>query len=187
MSSAPCALERGKGASTPQDIHYPQNVGQYEPGWRAGHESYVSLTGTSLGSCTGPSDDTILGGHTLLPYSTWTDMPGAHEELPINCVNWFEAYAFCIWDGGFLPSSAELEYTSAADCQQREYPWGSTDPGTMNQYAIYHCFFPDPMKNCQGVANIAPVGSAALGAALWLYLRDRCPLRQLQLTTTRGA
>jgi sulfatase modifying factor 1 len=38
---------------------------------------------------------------------TWTDVAGTRESLPINCVNWAEAYAFCIWDGGFLPSEAE--------------------------------------------------------------------------------
>ena len=27
-----------------------------------------------------------------------------HETAPINDVNWYEAYAFCIWDGAFLPS-----------------------------------------------------------------------------------
>ena len=48
----------------------------------------------------------------------------------MNCVNWFEAYAFCIWDGGFLPSDTEWEYAAAGGSLQREYPWGSTAPGT---------------------------------------------------------
>jgi formylglycine-generating enzyme required for sulfatase activity len=25
---------------------------------------------------------------------------GANEALPITCVNWFEAMAFCAWDAG---------------------------------------------------------------------------------------
>jgi hypothetical protein len=36
-------------------------------------------------------------------YSTWTPSPGNNENLPVNCINWYRAYAFCTWDGGFLP------------------------------------------------------------------------------------
>jgi formylglycine-generating enzyme required for sulfatase activity len=82
-------------------------------------------------------------------------------------VNWYEAYAFCIWDGGFLPSEAEWEYAAAGGDQQREYPWGSTDPGTGNQYAIYDCLYPSGSAKCTGVANVAPVGTAVKGAGRW--------------------
>lgn len=105
-------------------------------------------------------------------YATWTALPPRQANLPINDVNWWEAYAFCIWDGGFLPSEAEFEYAAAGGNQQREYPWGSTDPGTANQYAIYSdgressCYYPNDAA-CTGVANIAPVGYAAQGAGLW--------------------
>jgi len=81
-------------------------------------------------------------------------------------VNWWESYAFCIWDGGFLPSEAEWEYAAAGGTQQREYPWGSMAPGTANQYAIYGCYF-NATGSCSGVTNIAPVGTATLGAGLW--------------------
>jgi len=89
----------------------------------------------------------------------------------MNDVNWYEAYAFCIWDGGFLPSEAEWEFAAAGGSEQREYPWGSTDPGTANQYAIYGCEYPNGAGECPasegGVANIAPVGYGTLGAGLW--------------------
>jgi formylglycine-generating enzyme required for sulfatase activity len=85
-------------------------------------------------------------------------------------VNWWEAYAFCIWDGGFLPSEAEWEYAAAGGRQQREYPWGSADLGISNQHAIYGCNYPTPSPvdvGCTGVGNIAPVGTATLGAGYY--------------------
>jgi len=127
----------------------------YETGWDAtdwNNTTDIDPTSANLGSCA--------------PYSTWTATAGSQENLPINCVTWYEAYAFCIWDGGFLPSEAEWEYVAAGGSQQREYPWGSTAPGTGNQYAIYDCYYPSGSGGaCSGVANIAPVGTATLGAA----------------------
>jgi formylglycine-generating enzyme required for sulfatase activity len=72
-------------------------------------------------------------------YQSWTDMPGANEALPINCVNWFEAFAFCTWDGGFLPTEAEWNYAAAGGSEQRAYPW-SNPPGALVidcSYATY--------------------------------------------------
>jgi formylglycine-generating enzyme required for sulfatase activity len=137
------------------------NVGPgvgYEPGWLATNDNNIAPTNANL-ACGSP-------------YDTWTNSAGSQENLPINCVNWYESYAFCIWDGGFLPSEAEWAYAAAGGSQQREYPWGSTDPGTVCpgtgcQYAIYNCDYPNGSGNCTGVTNIAPVGTATLGAGLW--------------------
>jgi formylglycine-generating enzyme required for sulfatase activity len=95
-------------------------------------------------------------------YATWSALADAQENLPINCVNWWEAYAFCIWDGGFLPSEAELEYAAAGGRQQRVFPWGSADPGPETGYANY-----DDIGCHEYPVCIAPVGMSAGGAGAW--------------------
>jgi hypothetical protein len=129
--------------------------GTNEQGWVASYVVNISPTDTNLNCLAGTS--------------TWTSSPGSQESLPVNCVNWYEAYAFCIWDGGFLPSEAEWEYAAAGGSQQREFPWGTAAPGAASQYAIYGCEYPDGTGTCNGVANIAPVGTATLGAGSWGY------------------
>ena len=61
-------------------------------------------------------------------YQTWTDTVGANEQYAMNCVNWGDAFAFCAWDGGWLPTEAEWEKASAGGDANRLYPWGSQDP-----------------------------------------------------------
>ncbi len=143
--------------------------GTYETGWDDTDWNAYIATGSGAASTWNAS---LTVAAVCGPLSTWTTGAGSQENLPINCVDWYEAYAFCIWDGGFLPSEAEWEYVAAGGSQQREYPWGSTDPGTASQYAIYgdgfNCYYPTGMlDSCLGVANIAPVGKASLGASYW--------------------
>jgi formylglycine-generating enzyme len=54
---------------------------------------------------------------------TWTDAPGPNENKPMNCVSWYEAMAFCIWDGGYLPTETEWNYAASGGDEQRVYPW----------------------------------------------------------------
>jgi len=89
-------------------------------------------------------------------YSHWTPEAGANESHAINCVDWFQAYAFCIWDGAFLPTEAEWNYAAAGGAEQREYPWGSAPPSP--SLAFYYCET-GGTPSC----NSLPVGSHPAG------------------------
>jgi formylglycine-generating enzyme required for sulfatase activity len=133
----------------------------YETGWNAAAWDPLFATG--------PGAAALWNANlTSCRLATWTAQPSTHDLLPINCLTWYEAYAFCIWDGGFLPSEAEWEYAAAGGNQQRQFPWGSTPPNGQNQYAIYSCDYPQSQAStCSGLSNIAPVGAATLGAGFW--------------------
>jgi len=149
-------LNGGKGLSN------SGSSGGFEPGWDTAWNTKIPS-----GAGAAAQWNTQLKCNK---YGTWTDEPGENELLPLTCLNWWESHAFCIWDGGFLPSEAEWRYAAAGGDEHRMYPWGSMNPGTQNQYAIYDCCYPDGQckasggPECSGFINAAPVGFAALGA-----------------------
>jgi formylglycine-generating enzyme required for sulfatase activity len=73
----------------------------------------------------------------------------------MNCLTWVEAYAFCIWDGGFLPTEAEWNYAAAGGDEAREYPWGNAEPAP--EFAVYYC------RSGGTPGCFWPVGSKPLG------------------------
>jgi sulfatase modifying factor 1 len=87
----------------------------YESGWSADWDTDLTNKLDSI--------DLGQGTSCLSGVSNWTPIPGLQENLPMNCLSWEEAYAFCIWDSGFLPSEAEWNYAAAGGSEQRIYPW----------------------------------------------------------------
>jgi sulfatase modifying factor 1 len=126
----------------------------YESGWNPAWNANIPSQQSDW--------DTEIGGFVS---STWIPPNlSLNANLPINGVTWYEAYAFCIWDGGFLPTEAEWNYAASGGSDQRVYPWGSADPGTASEYAIYDCYYMGTgFDSCSSTQNIAPVGSAPNG------------------------
>ncbi len=68
--------------------------------------------------------------------STWTTAPGAASEelLPVTGFTASHMQAFCVWDGGRLPTEAEWEWLARGRVVDglssgRRFPWGNADPG----------------------------------------------------------
>ncbi len=56
-------------------------------------------------------------------YCNWGKVD--RHNHPVNCLDWYQARAFCAWDKGRLPSEAEWEFVARSRGKKREYTWGN--------------------------------------------------------------
>ncbi|MGK3986954.1 SUMF1/EgtB/PvdO family nonheme iron enzyme [Sorangium sp. So ce136] len=144
-------------------------------GWDAGWDSNLPLDAAALKAA-------VKCNST---YQTWTDEAADHENLPMNCLSWYVAFAFCAWDGGRLATEAEWNYAAAGGNEQREYPWSNpassmTLDGT---YAVYDCTGDGSASGTCAFSDTQPVGSrspagdgkwgqADLAGNMWEWVLD---------------
>jgi formylglycine-generating enzyme required for sulfatase activity len=100
-------------------------------------------------------------------FQTWTNIAGPGDNRPINCVTWYEAMAFCAWDGGFLPTEAQWNYAAAGGSEQRAFAW-SNPPGSLT-LDCSHCNY-TPASPCVAagpnrVGSESPTGDGKWGHA----------------------
>jgi formylglycine-generating enzyme len=106
-----------------------------------------------------PVDANALTTQLKCAGATWSDDLNTNNDLPVNCADFNIAYAFCIWDGGRLPTEAEWNFTAAGGSEQRAYPWKAPPegPAITNDHANYGNANPGPIS----------VGSRPMGDGRW--------------------
>ncbi len=122
-------------------------------GWKSDWNASLPADTTALSS--------VLKCHAT--NQTWTDTAGANETLPINCVDWYEAFAFCAWDEGRLPTEAEWNRAAAGGEEQRYYPWSAPyPPGSTTidpTFAAYECTGDGSAEDNCAFTDILTVGA----------------------------
>lgn len=109
---------------------------------------------------------------------TFTATAGKNEQKPVTNVTWFEAFAFCAWDGGRLPTLAEWNFAAAGGSEQRVYPWSSPpDDDTIDKTrAAYECRYSDPPYVCPPpkCVGATPAQSGACNSATCVDAGGAC-------------
>ena len=76
------------------------------------------------------------GACSETPFCPSAALEQIESNLPITCVTWDQANAFCTWNGGRLPSEAEWEKAARGTSTGMKYPWGSSIDGSKANYKL---------------------------------------------------
>jgi formylglycine-generating enzyme required for sulfatase activity len=96
--------------------------------------------------------------------STYTVAEGPNELKPMNCMTWYEAFGFCVWDGGFLPTEIQRTFAAANGDDNRYFPWGGTTLDA--NHALWGYCGTGVSTNCS-VLDITYVGQFPLGVSAY--------------------
>lgn len=158
-------------------------------GWRplAGSGRHVHLSAGQGLVDVGAGGEFETGWSDAWSDDTLAQDPGDNDNTlpnhPINGVTWAQAYAFCIWDGGFLPSEAEWNYVATGGDEQRVYPW-SVPPRDTSFSCVRAAYTESPDKCLASGAYLvgakSPAGDGRWGHADLAGLRPEWTLDWLR-------
>ena len=151
-------------------------------GWRSEWnkrlpQSWDEIYGRLVWGCAYGSDNSSYGS------TTWDS--AANDSKAITCIDWYTLYAFCIWDGGTLPSDTQWGFAAMGGAEERTYTWNNTPPhADPESYARAVTYLdgwwmtwppPPPEANQywnapDGPLHIAPPGRKPAGRARWGHM-----------------
>ncbi len=108
--------------------------------------------------------------------ASWNPDAGGDDARPLNHASWYVAFAFCAWDGGYLPTEAEWEYAAAGGNLQRFWPWGDASP--QGEHAVYcdggtgACLLDPKVPVGQRPAGKGMFGQLDLGGSVFEWTLD---------------
>lgn len=146
-------LDRWRQAGNPvTNAGANPNLPGVASGWEAGASQYLRNAADLAG---------VLRCNPGNPADEYT-LDTGNDNYPVNCITYYESFAFCIWDGGRLPTEAEWELAAAGGDENRRYPWGPQDPDSTRA----------SFAGCTGCVTTprVVVGSYPTGVGRWGHL-----------------
>jgi formylglycine-generating enzyme len=141
--------------------------------------------GSSVDPVLGPVEGDGLSVNVHEFFCTYSDVPlvGAadRENLPVSCVSWSAANAYCAAQGKRLPSEAELEYLSGR-LRSELFVWGQSDAvgcadSVWGRAGAGYFMSYDECRAPDDVGGPLPAGNGAL---------DRLPLPEGEVVDLMG-